>query len=125
MAKKLKTSSNLREKLFAKLFACTFCQENLDTCLKKNSSQTFFGKLLRQLDQLDQLIANVATERPLSDINKVDLAIIRLIVFEWKEKKTPPKVLINEGVELAKNFGTENSYRFVNGVLGKIMMDES
>ena len=123
MAKKNQSSST-REKLFTKLFACTFCQENLDQCLKKSPPSSFFGQLIRQLEQTDQLISQVATERPLSDINKVDLAVLRLIVFEWKQKKTPPKVLINEGVELARTFGTENSYRFVNGVLGKIIINE-
>ncbi len=80
--------------------------------------------MLSQLDQIDLTLGQYATERPLTDINKIDLAILRTIVFEWTQKQTPPKVLINEAVELARAFGTENSYRFINGVLGKIMLKE-
>lgn len=81
--------------------------------------------LIDQLGELDALIQTHAPERPLADINKVDLAILRLIVFESKEKKTPKKVLINEAVELAKSFGTDTSPKFVNGVLAHILLPES
>jgi N utilization substance protein B len=78
-------------------------------------------ELITQIVGLDQEIQTVAPERPLADINKVDLAILRIIVFEWKTSQTPKKVLIDEGVELAKEFGTESSFRFVNGVLAKLL----
>lgn len=113
-----------REKLFTKLFACTFCQEIWQSCLKNNPKSGYFGQMLRQLDQIDQTLGKYAIERPLADINKIDLAILRIVVFEWTKKQTPPKVLINEAVELARAFGTDNSYRFINGVLGKIMLKE-
>lgn len=80
--------------------------------------------LIDQLGELDALIQTHAPERPLADINKVDLAILRLIVFESNEKKTPKKVLINEAVELAKSFGTDTSPKFVNGVLAHILLPE-
>lgn len=76
--------------------------------------------LITDLPSIDQQIQEFAAERPLSDINKVDLAILRGIVFEWKTKKTPKKVLIDEAVELAKEFGTESSPKFVNGVLAHL-----
>jgi transcription antitermination protein NusB len=76
--------------------------------------------LISQLTEIDQQIQSLAAERPLSDINKVDLAILRSIVFEWNTKKTPKKVLIDEAVELAKEFGTESSPKFVNGVLAHL-----
>lgn len=76
--------------------------------------------LIADLTLIDQQIQEFAAERPLSDINKVDLAILRGIVFEWKTKKTPKKVLIDEAVELAKEFGTESSPKFVNGVLAHL-----
>jgi len=113
-----------REKIFAKLFTCTFLKKNLESCLSKNTDSTYFGQLLRSLDEIDIVIATKAKERPLAEINKIDLAILRLIVFEWRKKKTAPKILINEAVELARSFGTDSSYRFVNGVLGKIMLGE-
>jgi transcription antitermination factor NusB len=80
--------------------------------------------IIDQLSTLDAVIQSHAPERPLADINKVDLAILRLIVFESNEKKTPKKVLINEAVELAKSFGTDTSPKFVNGVLAQILLPE-
>jgi len=74
------------------------------------------------LDQIDRLLSQAAPERPLIDINKVDLAILRLIMFESLKTKTPKKVLINEAIELAKEFGTDSSPRFVNGVLGRLLI---
>ncbi len=72
--------------------------------------------------EYDQEIAQVATERPLTELAKIDLAILRLILHESKTKKTPVRVLIDEGVELAKDFGGENAYAFVNAVLEKLLI---
>jgi len=58
----------------------------------------------------------------LDQINKVDLAIVRLIMFESKHAKTPVKVLVDEGIELAKAFGSDNSSRFINGVLAQLLL---
>lgn len=81
-------------------------------------------KIYDQVTELDKKIQELATERPLTEINKVDLAILRLIVFESEHKKTPSKVLINEAVELAKQFGTDASPKFINGVLGKLLIKD-
>jgi len=78
------------------------------------------AELIEQIPPIDQDIQSLAAERPVLDINKVDLAILRSIVFEWKTRKTPKKVLIDEAVELAKEFGTESSPKFVNGVLAHL-----
>lgn len=75
--------------------------------------------------EYDEKIQAVATERPIADLAKIDLAILRLILHEHQTKATPVKVLIDEGVELAKDFGAENSYAFVNAVLEKIMMPDA
>ena len=79
------------------------------------------AEIINRISELDNEIQIVAPERPLTDINKVDLAVLRLIVFEWKTSHTPKKVLIDEGVELAKEFGTDSSPKFVNGVLAKLL----
>lgn len=79
-------------------------------------------EIIAQLPEIDAQVQQFAPERPLSQINKVDLAILRIIVFEWKTSQTPKKVLINEGIELAKEFGTESSPKFVNGVLAQLLM---
>jgi len=79
-------------------------------------------KIVAKIPEIDVQLQENAPERPLKDINKVDLAILRLIMFESLQEKTPKKVLINEAIELAKKYGTESSPKFVNGVLGKLLM---
>ena len=104
------------------LFAISFKQIQIDTVLDEQYADIpELREILELLPEIDQEIQSVAPERPLSDINKVDLAILRLIMFESKRKKTPKKVLINEAVELAKEFGTDSSSRFVNGVLAHLL----
>lgn len=82
-------------------------------------------EILKNSPTIDEKIVAHAPERPLTDINQVDLAIMRLIVHEARTSQTPKKVLIDEAIELAKEFGTDNSPKFVNGVLGKVLELES
>ena len=68
---------------------------------------------------LDETIQPIAPEWPIDQIARVDRTILRMAVYELTESKdVPPKVVINEAVELAKAFGSDNSSKFVNGVLG-------
>lgn len=69
---------------------------------------------------LDEMIQPIAPEWPLDQIARVDRTILRMAVYELTETKdtVPPKVAINEAVELAKAFGSDNSSKFINGVLG-------
>lgn len=69
--------------------------------------------------ELDDIIAPAAPDWPVEQIARVDKIILRMAVYELRGE-TPPKVIINEAVELAKSFGGENSSKFVNGVLGTI-----
>jgi N utilization substance protein B len=74
------------------------------------------------LDAIDKIVASSAPEWPISQIAKVDLEILRIAIFElYIAKSVPPKVAIDEAVELAKEFGGENSSKFVNGVLGTVI----
>ena len=107
-----------RIRLMQALFSYGFNQK---ADLPDNEQQTY-DKIVDSLEKIDPLIKERASERPLSEINQVDLAILRLIIFESKNTKIPVKVAINEAVELAKEFGTESSPRFVNGVLGQILV---
>ncbi len=76
-------------------------------------------------DKIDQWVAEFSPKRPLPSINRSDLAIIRVAVAEgFIGRFVPPKVAINEAVEIAKRFGTSGSYRFVNAVLGRILRDK-
>lgn len=76
---------------------------------------------LKNQKKIDAIIAPAAPEWPIEQIAKVDKTILRLAVYELMfAKEVPPKVAINEAVELAKSFGGENSSKFINGVLGTI-----
>ncbi len=76
--------------------------------------------VISHLDKLDKIIEKAAPEWPISQITIVDRNILRIglfeLLFEDKEE-VPPKVAINEAIELAKSFGGESSGRFVNGFL--------
>jgi N utilization substance protein B len=77
--------------------------------------------VLHNREHLDQNIRDFAPAWPLNQISIVDRNILRLAIFEiLHDNKIPVKVAINEAVELAKTYGSNNSSRFVNGVLGSI-----
>jgi len=79
-------------------------------------------EILKQKESLDKKIREAAPDYPIEKINKIDLAILRLAVYELLiVKKEPPNVIIDESVELAKEFGNDTSPAFVNGVLGHII----
>jgi N utilization substance protein B len=74
-----------------------------------------------RVSQLDRVMAELAPEWPVDQIAVVDRNVLRIAIFELLcDSDTPPKVAINEAVELAKMFGSDSSPRFVNGVLGSL-----
>lgn len=70
--------------------------------------------------ELDAKLQPMAPEWPIEQIARVDRAVLRIGLYEllYRGEEVPPKVAINEAVELAKAFGSDNSSKFVNGVLG-------
>ena len=73
------------------------------------------------VEEIDGLIEKAAPEWPLDQISVIDKSILRLAGYELlKDQDIPPKVAINEAVEIAKTFGGENSSKFINGVLGTL-----
>lgn len=79
--------------------------------------------VLENKEKIDEIIIKTAPEWPLEQINLVDRNVLRLGIYELlfgKREEVPPKVAINEAIELAKSFGGETSGKFVNGVLGTI-----
>lgn len=77
--------------------------------------------VVKHLDEIDTIIQRLAPEWPLDQVTAIDRNILRLEVFELKfSKEIPPKVCINEAIELAKTFGSDSSSKFVNGVLGSL-----
>ncbi len=82
--------------------------------------QTIKG-VIANITEADELIVKAAPEWPLEQISTVDKTILRIAVYEiLHSDEVPPKVAINEAVELGKTFGSENSSKFINGVLGTI-----
>jgi len=84
---------------------------------------TLLNGILKHWEELNKLIESGAPEWPMEQINIIDRNVLRIGIFELifqDAKEVPPKVAINESVELAKNFGGDSSRRFVNGVLGTI-----
>lgn len=107
---------------------------NLERYDKTVEDKEFVERLVAGVNdskaELDAIIQPIAPEWPIDQIARVDRTILRMAIFELKELKdiVPPKVAINEAVELAKAFGSDSSSKFVNGVLGtayKTLVEES
>ena len=74
-------------------------------------------------DEISTLISEAAPEWPLDQVAKVDKNILRVAIFEMiydPEEDVPPRVSINEAIEVGKTFGSESSAKFINGVLGYV-----
>ena len=129
--------SKLREKVFQLLFriafgseeeyeeqaALFFADEEQETLTEKEQKQIQdkYDQILAHLDQIDAQINEKSVGWNVSRLGKVELAIMRLAVYEILFDDTiPGSVSINEAVNLAKEFGGEDSPRFVNGILGRI-----
>lgn len=112
----MKTSTDPRHKKretrVSAMFAHSFSSANQSSTITT---------LLSHLNTLDRAIALAAPEWPLEKINKIDLAILRVATDELMYGDTPPKVAIDEAIEIAKKYGAESSPSFINGVLGTIL----
>lgn len=114
----MKTSQDPRHvrriHLIQKLFTMSFDTGKIDVDI---------DALRATLPAIDNAIKIAAPEWSLDKISKVDLAILRLAVYELIiEKKEPPKVVIDEAIELAKTYGNDTSAGFINGALGAILI---
>jgi N utilization substance protein B len=79
--------------------------------------------VVQHLREIDKIIEKAAPQWPISQIAVVDRNILRIGIYELifgDKEAVPPKVAINEAIELAKSFGGENSGKFINGVLGTV-----
>lgn len=95
--------------------------ERYETAIDDKTFVTDLVKgVIERMEQLDASIRPIAPEWPIEQIARIDRSILRLGVYEliYLGGIVPPKVAINEAVELAKAFGSDNSSKFVNGVLG-------
>lgn len=105
-----------RMKIVQQLFSEEFFPQS--TLLTKTK------EILKNKEKFIDIIEKYAPKYPVEKIAKVDLAILQLALYELLiEKKNPSKVIINEAVELAKEFGGEKSYAFINAILGKVVSE--
>ena len=130
------TRREIREQVFKMLFRVEFYnQEEMseqialcedDACSWKEKDKTYIfekvEKISEKLEEIDAKINEVSEGWKTGRMGKVDLTLIRLAVYEMLyEEDVPAKFAINEAVELAKQYGTDNSPSFVNGVLAKLV----
>lgn len=104
------------------LFAYSFVQP----AFKAPHQSDLFDAIIPKIPEIDTKIVEFAPKFPIDRLSKIDLAILRLAIYELMISPTEPsKVVINEAVELAKELGGEKSYTFINGVLGKLIPHDS
>jgi N utilization substance protein B len=102
-----------------------FAEVELDETLQQFARQIVLG-VLPVVTKLDDLIARHAPEWPLDQVATIDRNILRIALWEIVlEGNTPIKVAINEAVELAKVYGSDSTPRFVNGVLGSLVLHQN
>lgn len=97
----------------------------LDATYKKFIAGLVNG-VAKHISQIDAIIEKAAPEWPIDQITIIDRNILRLGLYELiygNKKEVPPKVAINEAIELAKNFSGESSGKFINGVLGTVFRE--
>lgn len=104
-------------------------QRNIARYQEVLEDQAFIDHLVRgtteKQDEIDAIITPVAPEWPIDQIARMDRSLLRMGVYELMYgNDAPPKVVINEAVELAKAFGGDNSSKFVNGVLGTVLKNK-
>lgn len=129
------TRRALREQVFLMLFRAEFhdagelneqidlYKEQLEGCNEKDIAYIVnkFKNIVGRLEEIDTAVGEASKGWKVSRMAKVDLALIRLAVYEMRyEEDIPVKVAINEAVELAKQYGSDDSPAFINGVLAKL-----
>lgn len=108
-----------RVNVMQELFAMEFSSKN-------RPKIKFTKEIVEKQEEINKLIIESAPLWPVDKINKIDLAILRLAVFELLFKKdAPPKVIVDEAVELGKEYGSDASPSFINGALGKLIEDNN
>ncbi len=121
MKNRLDPRHKRREKTIKSLFAISF-QPKKHSISKGRSSLS--KKIANEQGKIDKIISKAAPEWPIKQINRIDLAILRLAIFELIiAPSEPSKAVIDEAIELAKSFGSEKSPGFINGVLGTVLKD--
>jgi N utilization substance protein B len=104
-----------RREIVKELFAQTFADQKISQATRE---------ILKDKEALDKTIQKAASAWPIDKLNKIDLSILRLAIYEINKGEVPSKVSVDEAVELAKEYGSESSPSFVNGVLGFVLKEK-
>lgn len=132
--------SQNREQAFKLLYSMTFLYEELDVDeqiklfldgenLTNKSTIEYVNSIIKGVDQhndeiVNLILKNIRKEWTIDRISKIDLALLKLSIYEIKFAKLPFKVVINEALELSKKYGDKKSKSFINGVLASIVKEE-
>jgi N utilization substance protein B len=105
-------------------------QRNIERYADTVDDKPFIEQLVHGVasasDDLDKILQPIAPEWPIDQIARMDRVVLRMGLYELGQKgEVPPKVVINEAVELAKAFGGDNSSKFINGVLGTALRQQN
>lgn len=119
----MKAKSDPRHQMRVKTMKQLFAKSFQDSSFSKSSDAY---EVFKNRTAIDKLIANCAPAWPIDQIAPVDLATLRLAVWElkFKKKKEPYKAIIDEAIEIAKEYGSQASPNFINGVLGSIIKSQ-
>ena len=99
--------------------------DNFNEPIDRDFIDRMIQGVVESVIELDAVIAKAAPEWPVEQIASIDKSVLRIAIYELShEPETPPRVVINEAVELAKAFGGDNSSKFINGVLGTLYRDD-
>ncbi len=101
----------------------SICDENVLCEEDKAFAFEIYNSFISNKDEVIGKISSCVKDYEITRIYKVDLALIELAFCEYKYVKTPLKVVVNETIELAKKYSTENSSKFLNGVFGELLKD--
>ena len=105
--------------LYNTISGMTDKEKSSNKSIIKYIEETYFG-IYSNMQEIDEKIGAVADNWSVSRMAKVDLSILRVAIYELNYTEVPVKVVVNEAVEIAKEFSTEKSPRFIHGVLGKV-----
>ena len=123
---KLIYSETIQKQLEEEEVANFFEENEIQTSEEKAYVQEIWdGIHEKETDILEAIKRNLKEAWSIERIAKIDLAILKLAIYEMVYSKTPYKVVINEAVELAKKYGDDNAKVFVNGILASIVKEEN
>ncbi len=123
---KLIYSETIQKQLEEEEVANFFEENEIQTSEEKAYVQEIWNGIHeKETDILEAIKRNLKEAWSIERIAKIDLAILKLAIYEMVYSKTPYKVVINEAVELAKKYGDDNAKVFVNGILASIVKEEN